>query len=314
MLPAWLTDAARWLALAALLPACAPAAARRPAPSPTASAAVVEVPAAPAPLFDARTQASFTQSVARLFGEASSALKVEAVEPLTLHIDATDTGKHDLRVALDRVWAACQSDATHCEREARSFVSKAVSLIETPYANATREQVVAVLRPRAYFDSVGGTSGAGAVVEPFVDDLFVTYVVDLPQSVRSLGARDMTTLGLTRADLPAIAHANLSARLGSSPPELARSKAGDVDVIAAGNYFESSRLLLTEDWTALASKLGKPIFVAIPANDVLVIAVAPTADQLAKLRAAIQGLFQSSDRPISPQVYRWDGGRWIAAP
>lgn len=312
MLRARLTNAARWLALATMLPACTPAAAPRPAPSPTAAA--VEVPAAPAPLFDATTPASLTQSVARLFTEASPTLKVQVLEPLTLHIDASEAGKHDLRVALDRVWAACQNDASHCERDARSFVSKAVATIETPDANATREQVVAVLRPRAYFDSVGGTSAAGAVVEPFVGDLFVTYVVDLPQSVRSLGPGDMTTLGLTRAELPAIARANLSARLGGSPPELARSRAGDVNVIAAGNYFESSRLLLIEDWTALASKLGKPIFVAIPANDVLVIAIAPAADQLAKLRGGIQGLYQSSDRPISPQIYRWDAGRWIAAP
>ena len=315
MLLARLTKAAQWFALAMILPACAPAAVPRPAPSPPAPAAAVEVPAAPvAPPFDATTQASLTQSVARLFSDASPAFKVQVVEPLTLHVDATDTNKHDLRVSLDRVWATCQSDAAHCEREARSFVTKAVATIETPAAKATRDQVVAVLRPRAYFDSIGGTSAAGTVVEQFIGDLFVTYVVDLPQSTRSLGPGDMTTLGLTRADLPAIARANLSARLGGSPPELARSKAGDVNVIAGGNYFESSRLLLTEDWTALSAKLGKPIFAGAPANDVLVIAIAPAAEQLAKLRAAIQGLYQSSDRPVSPQIYRWDVGRWIAAP
>jgi uncharacterized protein YtpQ (UPF0354 family) len=312
MFPARLTSAARWLAMAASLPACAPAAVPRPAPSSTVSAAIVEVPAAPPPRFDATTQASLTQSVARLFGEASSAFKVQVVEPLTLHVDATDTDKHDLRVALDRVWAACQSEPDHCEREARSFVQKAVAAIETQGAKATRDQVVAVLRPRAYFDSIGGTSAAGTVVEPFVGDLFVTYVIDLPQSVRSLSPDDMTALGLTRADLPAIARANLSARLGGSPPGLAISKAGDMSVIAGGNYFESSRLLLTDDWTALAAKLRKPIFVAVPANDVLVVAVAPPAEQLTKLRGAIQGLYQSSDRPISPHVYRWDAGQWTA--
>jgi uncharacterized protein YtpQ (UPF0354 family) len=315
MLLARLMNAARWLALATILPACAPAASPRPAPSPTASSAAVEVPAAPvAPPFDATTQASLTQSVARLFSEASAAFKVQVVEPLTLHVDASDTDKHDLRVSLDRVWATCQSDAPHCEREARSFVTKAVAAIEKPAAKATRDQVVAVLRPRAYFDSIGGTSAADTVVEPFVGDLFVAYVVDLPQSVRSLGPGDMTTLGLTRADLPAVARANLSTRLGGSPPELARSKAGDVSVIAGSNYFESSRLLLTEDWTALATKLGKPIFAAAPANDVLVIAIAPAAEQLGKLRAGIEGLYQSSDQPVSPQVYRWDAGRWIATP
>jgi len=313
MLLARLTNAARWLALATLLPACAPAAASRPAPSPTASAPGVEVPAAPvAPQFDATTQASLTQSVARLFSEASAAFEVQVVEPLTLHV--TETDKHDLRVSLDRVWASCQRDAPHCEQEARSFVTNSVAAIEAPAAKATRDQVVAVLRPRAYFDSMGGTSAAGTVVEPFVGDLFATYVVDLPQAIRLLRPGDMTTLGLTRADLPAVARTNLTARLGRSPPELARSKPGDVSVIAGGNYFESSRLLLTEDWTALSTKLGKPIFVGAPANDVLVVAIAPATDQLVKLRAAIQGLYQSSDRPVSPQVYRWDAGRWIAAP
>jgi uncharacterized protein YtpQ (UPF0354 family) len=264
--------------------------------------------------FDGSTAASLTQSVARLFHDASAAFKVSVVEPLTLHVDATDTDKHDLRVSLDRVWSACQDDPAHCEDTARSFVKKVVDTVETPAAKATREQVVAVLRPRAYFDSVGGPLAAGAVVEPFVGDLYVTYVVDLPQAVRSLSAADMSSLGLTRTDLPSLARTNLARRLGSSVDLLAATKPGNMSVVQTGNYFESSRLLLTDDWAALATKLGRPMFAAVPANDVLILALAPTAEQLAKLRGAVQGLYASSDRPVSPQVYRWDAGRWSAAP
>lgn len=271
-------------------------------------------PAAPPPSFDASTQASFTESIARLVHEASAAFRVAVLGPLTIHVDATDTDKHDLRVSLDRVWAECQGDPRHCEDDARSFVDKMVAAIETPAAQATREQVVAVLRPRAYFDAIGGPSASGVVADPFVGDLFAAYVVDLPQAVRSLSAADMTSLGLARGDLPSLARANLAHRLGSSVELLARAKPGSVAVVQTGSYFESSRLLLVDDWVALAARLTQPMFAAVPANDVLVFAVAPPAEQLAKLRGAIQGLYASSERPVSPHLYRWDAGRWIVAP
>ncbi len=81
-------------------------------------------------------------------------------------------------------------------------------------------------------------------------------------------------------------------------------------VHAAQNYYESSRLLLTGQWSDLAVKAGGPVVVAAPSNDVLVIACSPSATVLDKLSAIAVKLWQSADRPLSPSLLEWTGNGW----
>jgi hypothetical protein len=142
----------------------------------------------------------------------------------------------------------CQSAPAGCEGTTRDFVTKVVQAFAVPLPATTRDQIVAVLRERSYFDAVGGPSSTRGAASPFVDDLYVVCIVDSPGSTRSVGSQDLEAIHLTWADLPAPVRTNLTNRLGHLPDTLGSAKPGDVTVLATGSYFESSRLLLSDDW------------------------------------------------------------------
>jgi uncharacterized protein YtpQ (UPF0354 family) len=234
---------------------------------------------------------------------------------LTLGLDVADSDKRDLRVSLDRVWAGCESNRSGCEPNLRDFVSKAVTMVTRPESPASREQIVAVLRPRAYVEAMGGPSNSSAMLEPVIDDLYAIYVVDNPEATRSLTQADLDALKLSRDQVAALAKANLQQRLGDTSAAVGAAKPGDVVVLQMGDaFFQSSRLLLTDGWAALSAKLAQPIVVAVPAGDAMAVAIGPNRAQIEKLREVTAKMFRSAQRPVSQQLFRWNAGRWEVLP
>src|ERR1019366_2303241 len=98
--------------------------------------------------------------------------------------------------------SACKANPSGCEAAPRDFVARTVRPLRTRGEPAARDAVVAVLRPRAYLDRIGAFSGStGAVIDPFVDDLSIVYMVDLQDSVRSLAATELDGLAIDRRQL-----------------------------------------------------------------------------------------------------------------
>jgi uncharacterized protein YtpQ (UPF0354 family) len=264
---------------------------------------------------DVSSESAMTESAARLFRAESSRISARVVEPLTLALVVTGREKRDLRISLDRVWAGCQTSPPGCETDLRDFVSKAARTVTAEPSPAAREQVVAVLRPRAYVDTIGGPSTSLAMIEPFVDDLYAIYVVDGPDSTRSLKPSDLESLKLTRDQVAPLAKTNLRQRLGDAAAAIGEAKAGDVVVVQSGDaFFQSSRLLLTDEWAALSAKVGQPVVVAVPANDALIVAIGPNPRQIAKLSEGVVKLFGSASRPVSRRLFQWSAGGWTLMP
>jgi hypothetical protein len=242
-------------------------------------------------------------------------VSVQVLEPLTLRVDVTGSDKSDLRVSLVRIWMGCQSKPAACEVNLRDFVSKNVKILTTPEPPVSREQVVAVLRPRAYVDVIGGPSTSMVMLEPFVDDLYVIYMVDLPDATRALRPADLDALKLTRGQLAPLARANLLQRVGDPGAAIGEAKPGVTVVTQMGDaFFQSSRLLLTDGWAALSAKLAQPIVVAVPANDAMFVDIGPSPADIEKLGKAVTKIFGSAERPVSPRLFRWNAGRWEVVP
>jgi uncharacterized protein YtpQ (UPF0354 family) len=303
------------LALVACQPPAPGATAPAGAAATAAPTAIGNMPAPADAPFDGSTETALTESAARLFRKESPKVAVQIVAPRTLKLDFVGTDKHDIRISLDRMWAVCQSDPPRCEGAMRDFVSKVVRTVASPEEPASRDRVVALVRPRAWLESVkSAPEDKRPLADPLVDELYVAYVVDMPQAVRSLSRTDLDALKLTRAELPSVARANLAARLGHVLDAMGNAKAGDVVVLATGNYFESSRLLLSDDWTALSSKLAQSIVVSVPASDAMIVAIGPSPEQLGKLSAVIGTLYEKAQRPVSRRLFRWNAGSWAALP
>jgi hypothetical protein len=264
--------------------------------------------------FDGTTAAALTESAARLFDDEAPEAAAAVIGPLTLQLSARGSDKNDLRISLERIWAVCQSNPDGCEAATRDFVTKSVRTLRMRSQPAARDQIVAIVRPRAYVDRVGGPSAPNTLIAPLFDDLFVLYMVDLPGSLRSLATTELDALAIDRGQLPALAVQNLTTRLGHLSDALANAAPGAFNVLRSGNVFESSRLLVGDEWAALATKAGKPVIVGAPSGDVLLVAIGPTGDQLASMRDTVGQMFATAQRPVSPRLYRWATTKWAVVP
>lgn len=264
--------------------------------------------------FDGSNESALTESAARLFDDEAPEATAAVVGRLTIQLAPRGSDKNDLRVSLERIWGVCQANPDGCESATRDFVTKSVRTLRMRGQPATRDQVVAIVRPRAYVDRVGGPSAPNTLIDPFVDDLYVLYMVDLPGSLRSLAASELDALEVDRRQLPAVVTRNLTTRLGHLADALGSAEPGGFNVLRSGNVFESSRLLIGSEWAALASKVGKPVLVGAPSGDVLLVAIGPTAAQIATMRDTVGTMFASAPRPVSARLFQWSAKGWVVVP
>jgi hypothetical protein len=264
--------------------------------------------------FDGTDEQAFTQSVAQFFDDEAPEMNATVVGPLAVQLVpryvtvGADAGP---RVALDRIWSGCKADPSTCEAGARDFVKKSVQSLRMKNAPAKRENIVAVLRSRAYVDSVGGPDTTRGIIQPFVGDLYVVYMVDLPGTMRSLTRNEIDGIAPDPRALPQIAAVNLAPKLGHLTDVIAKPAAGTFNVLQSHNVYESSRLLIGDEWAVLQKRVGNAsIVVAAPAGDTLLVAIGPTPDQITAMRDTAKKMFAGANRPVSPDLFRWSQTTW----
>ena len=277
-----------------------------PPPAPSAAAPAPK-PEADEP-FDGATPDDLTQSALLLFRHALPGVKVAVVESLTLSLK---WDQQERTVSLDRMWRTCSKEPARCEPATRDFVAKVAGITKAKEHPVTRESVVAALRPKEYLDAIPAAVRTNTLTDPFVGDLIVVYMADFADAARGLTPTDLTTLGVPRAELAALARHNLESRLSNVDELLAKATPGSPVAIAAGNYYESSRLLQSDHWAALAEKIKKPIVVAVPGNDVAFVVLDPSREMLSRLGKIAGDAFAHAERPISRSLYRWSGTGWM---
>jgi uncharacterized protein YtpQ (UPF0354 family) len=210
-------------------------------------------------------------------------------------------------VNLHRPWTSCRGKFEDCAEVVDHYVAEILKIAQRQAAGpASRSQLMAVIRPAGYLQELPEKVRAQVISEPFVADLLVLYVVDEGGAARGAKSEDLSASGTGREALSALARENLAGVL----PPLMKCERDSVVVLAAQNYYESSRLLLGAQWADLAAKAGGSIVVAAPGNDVLVIACNPNPTVLGKLSAVALKLWQSADRPLSPSLFEWTGNGW----
>ena len=83
-----------------------------------------------------------------------------------------------------------------------------------------------------------------------------------------------------------------------------------VTALKAGNYLESSRLLLSDAWAALAAATKGPIVATAPATDVVLFICKPDAAGLTKLTRLTDSVWHTAQRHISRTLLRWSPHGW----
>jgi uncharacterized protein YtpQ (UPF0354 family) len=270
------------------------------ATSAAASASAVAAP--PASELDTSNAESFTASVLKLFQSTDAGGSWTRKDALTL------TNGTGLVVNLDRLWGVCQTHADACPSEVTHFVKTACEIASQASAKATPSALVALVRDKSYLDALSPEVRAKTISDPLVADLIVVYALDLGASVRGMQEHDLADAGVSREELPRTARDNVEARLGKISGGL-QCHGSDVTALKAGNYLESSRLLLSDAWAALAATKG-PIVATAPATDVVLFVCKPDAVGLTKLTRLTDSFWHTAQRNVSRTLLKWSPQGW----
>jgi len=176
---------------------------------------------------------------------------------------------------------------------------------EDRHQQAARARLRAVLRDQSFFEHLPESQRAETLSEPFSGRMLILYLVDDRGAARGARASDLAEAGVTREALRAVVEWNLAKLLAE--PVSCTSHA--ITEPAHHQYYESSRLLLDQQWAALAARVGT-VVVAAPSNDALFVACNPTPDIVSRLAVAVQNAYPKAPRPVSPSLLTWTNEGW----
>ncbi|HEV7342541.1 MAG TPA: hypothetical protein VGN68_12975 [Sphingopyxis sp.] len=143
---------------------------------------------------------------------------------------------------------------------------------------------------------------------PFAKGLELILVADEPTTSEPWMLRELDLYKVTQDEIMALGRRQVLAILPSLPP--AEAVVGGVVMVPKMDYLAS--LMLADGWDELDAALGGNLLVAVPSDDVLIVADARAADIGAKLPAFVKAQYDDANRSVSPLVYRRQGGAWMA--
>lgn len=223
------------------------------------------------------------------------------------HLGATCADGRQVLLDLDRLRVACETDEATCTRERGAMIRHAL----TGDAPTDLALVVPVVRARRTVDGTlalierVSADGRDAHLEapvhlPLSADIEILYMLDSTESARALNAGELAALDLAPDALHAATVPNCARYAG----EVTREDQGGVEVWTGGFYLSSLVLDLAR-WDAEAA--GKPLYMAVPARDTLVIL---HGEDVEALRQSAGWHYAHADDPVSPTILRWTGVGW----
>jgi len=178
-----------------------------------------------------------------------------------------------------------------------------------------RAQIVPVIKDRQWLAEAqrklterGAARLPEYVSEPFNDDLFVLYAEDTPHNIRYLVPKTLEEAGVARAELRALAIANLKRLL----PRMEIRHGRLVSMIMAGGDYEPSLLLLDEIWSKgqVPARVDGDVVVAIPASGVLLFTGSRNRAGVAQLREVATKLVNERSHSLTDTLFVYRDGRF----
>jgi len=228
-------------------------------------------------------------------------------------------GSADLEVRLDNVRRSCASSNEECSATIASMVDTAGKSSVAPHPlEAPLDRVNIRLTPKpaewlldadSHLQDFPDKAADNRIMRrAFVADLSWVYVSDEPKGMRILNAANARELGLTADALHALAIANLATQYPTL--ELQELTAG-LWTLEPGDYLDSARLALLDQWRAEARRRGGKLIATVPARSRVFVA------NDVKLRAALEKItakaFAEEDHPVSTVVLEWTDAGWQLA-
>ena len=179
-------------------------------------------------------------------------------------------------------------------------------------AKVDRARIVPVVKDRQWLIEMQQQdpkqNGAAQISEPYNDDLVILYAEDTPHNIHYLVPSELAEVGVARAELRALAVANLRKLL----PRIEIRREPLVSMLVADGNYESSLLLLDEIWSKgeVPARVDGEVVIAIPARGVLLFTGSRNQPGLARLRALATNAAKTSTYRLTDALFVYRGGQF----
>jgi hypothetical protein len=154
-----------------------------------------------------------------------------------------------------------------------------------------------------------GAAPSQPLSQPFVADLYLVYALNSSDPAPLLSEGLLEQWGIE----PEVMHLRALANLRKKFGEIHDKPVGKLPwlhVIDSDDSYAASRLLLLEEWGAIAARLGEPLIVAVPTPSVVVFTASRDTEQLQQLRDTVETLAEHEERPVSRHLFVWHRDGW----
>lgn len=247
----------------------------------------------------------FTEQMIERMRAAGSTLDLQVSERDQLVIEMTYGGaKEPDDFALHTFYAVCaEASAEYCD----SFLDSMVSVATMMPPELTAESLRVVVRQRDYLARLGPRQSLSRQIG---DDLFALLAFASPEVIVFANRGDLRTLGLDTAAAWRLAGEQTRAELPELPVDFDLAE----HVIGYQDYDLLPSLLAdTEGWRGVASKAGPDLFATATSDVSVWVGVMPDGPRLEEFKRVVRSECEGAVECISPNVYRFRGGRWVIA-
>lgn len=177
-----------------------------------------------------------------------------------------------------------------------------------------RSDLRVIVRSAGYVAALRAQAGMHRKLEliarPLAGELWVICVIDLPNQINMLTDSDMGKLGLSRDEAIAVGTRNVAAELPPGSAIIFPPPSRDAISNITGHFYESSRLLMHEDWAALSQEMNGRLVVSVPLPETVLYIEGKDRADLDALRRVAEATAKDDPRKISTQLFRWVPEGW----
>jgi uncharacterized protein YtpQ (UPF0354 family) len=173
---------------------------------------------------------------------------------------------------------------------------------------AREDNLVAVLRDGAYVDQINKMK-RGALTEPFVGELAIVYMADMPGSMSAVTQDEFPEKSLV--DVRNIALNNLRKWLGNVKSD-DQLQIATLYFVEGNTMLSPTLILLDEFWTSIADRYPGSALIAVPRREQLFI-VNDDVNGRALARRLIEVTFKEDFNLLSRRIFARRNGKIVAA-
>lgn len=264
---------------------------------------------------DPKDEPAFTRFVAEKIRQIPDATATITGER-TIEIKAKG---RTLTASLDNLVVDCLRSPADCDATIERYVRMIRDATRVSDAQLPdKSDIRVVVRSNKYVEEVIAAAAAAnkptsTILKKLEGDLWLVCVIDRPDATTGLTRERAAAMGLSPEQAVELGKKNLQTALRAFATVVKDLPPNGIGIID-GDFYESSRLLLHDQWSDLSKKYNGGLVVAVPSPDTVIYGDGSTPRKRAAIQTFANERLKSAPRALSSKLLRWTQEGWQALP